>query len=213
MSSVLRNAQITGPAVELPLPEAMQRDHVTSVEGYSDEEMAAAQASAYELGERAARADLLPVQARLEAESRAAVQAFAQAVADTQEARARLLDEASDELVAFAFAIASRIVRLELESRPEAVVPLVRETLERAASAERVHLRLAPLDHRYLVAHPEELPEAFGGAGIRLRADSSLRPGSVVLETEAGNLDGRVETQLEEIERALRASRTEEAGA
>jgi flagellar assembly protein FliH len=42
-----------------------------------------------------------------------------------------------------------------------------------------------------------------GGLAVEVVADAAREPGSVVFESERGNLDASVESQLREIERGL----------
>jgi flagellar biosynthesis/type III secretory pathway protein FliH len=57
------------------------------------------------------------------------------------------------------------------------------------------------------VAHVREraaaLPETTGGAALELVADPDLAPGDVVVETEAGQVDGRIASRLEGFRAAL----------
>lgn len=202
---------VSGPAYLVPLPASMRPDaKLAFVPGYTEEEMEQARSDAFEAGREAARAAMLPVQARLEGELDRIAKNMQAALGALAEERLELVHGAADSVIRFAFEIAARIVRVELVSRPEAIVPLVREALERAASAERIVVRLSPRDHAFLREHETKLPEAAGLPGLRLRADSSLSPGGLVVETEEGNLDARLETQLERIAEALRAPETSE---
>ena len=132
------------------------------------------------------------------------------AAGELRAARARVLEDAADEVVGLAFAVARRVLRREVEADPAAALPLVRELLQRAAAGTQVTVRLSPRDHA-MIAGREALPESAGLEGVHFRLDANITPGGVLVETAAGGLDGTMETQLELIEEALRAPREEAA--
>jgi flagellar biosynthesis/type III secretory pathway protein FliH len=144
----------------------------------------------------------------LEERTGSAVADLHEAARGLREAHARLLEEAADEVTGLALAVARRILRREVEADPEVVLPLVRELLQRAAAGTQVTVHLSPRDHAILSAH-DALPESAGLEGVHFRLDAGVTPGGVLVETAAGGLDGRIETQLELIEAALRAPREE----
>jgi flagellar assembly protein FliH len=113
--------------------------------------------------------------------------------------RARFRREAEADLIALALAIARRVLRREVAVDPEALHGLVLGALEKMQSQEIRRVRVHP-SHAAMVAAC--LREA-GGLAVEVVADGAREPGAVVLETERGNLDASVESQLREIERGL----------
>jgi len=115
----------------------------------------------------------------------------------------RVLENAAEEVVSLAYRIAEKILRRAVEQDPSAVIPLVRDLLQRSATHTSLTVRLSPPDHAFLKANLEPVPEAAAIEGLRLRPDPSVRPGGCVVETEAGRFDGLLETQLERIAEVL----------
>jgi flagellar assembly protein FliH len=176
---------------------------------YSERDLAGAVAQAEERGRAAARADLAGLRAEIEAQGRREAAGLLAAAKSLRGERAALLTEATEGVVELAFAIARTVLRREVEADPLAVVPLVRELLQRSASAGGLVVRLAPRDHEAIARHLTALPEAKGMEGLRLRSDPQITPGGCLVEAEEGRLDGRIETQLERIEAALRKKEPE----
>jgi flagellar biosynthesis/type III secretory pathway protein FliH len=171
---------------------------------YTEEEMETARREATADGVARARAEQEEARRRCEAETRAAVADFLSTARALVEARQSVLREAAEGVADLAIGIAARILRREVETDGRAVVPVLRELLQRAATATQITVRLSPRDHAILLAGLHEIPEATGVEGLRLRADSGVTPGGCVIETEAGSLDARLETQLERVDAALR---------
>jgi len=91
------------------------------------------------------------------------------------------------------------VLRREVAVDPEALHGLVLGAFEKMQSQEIRRVRVHP-SHAAMVAAC--LREA-GGLAVEVVADAAREPGAVILETERGNLDASVESQLREIERGL----------
>ncbi|HZZ84409.1 MAG TPA: FliH/SctL family protein [Anaeromyxobacteraceae bacterium] len=118
-------------------------------------------------------------------------------------ARDRLLEAAREELVELALAIAAKVLRRALASERDAVCELVGAALAEARGQGRVRVRLHPDDVVSAAEHRGSLAQAAGTEALELVEDASLCRGDAVVETEAGLVDARVETQLAALRRAL----------
>jgi len=116
--------------------------------------------------------------------------------AELEAARERALADAEPELRALALAVAGRVIGRAVEAEPVAVA-VAERALRRARLRRRLTLRAHPGD---LGALGEALPRlrALAAPGeLALAEDATVGRGGVRLETEAGEVDARVETQLE----------------
>jgi flagellar assembly protein FliH len=106
--------------------------------------------------------------------------------------------------VKFAFGIAERIIRKEISVDRNIVVAQIKEGIRRVLGVETVKIRV----------HPEDLPlvreqkagiQASGDAlrEIVVEGDESLEPGDCIIESDMGNIDARITTQLKQIENVL----------
>jgi flagellar assembly protein FliH len=139
-------------------------------------------------GRQQAAAELQPVMGRL-----------ARSIEEMGSLRARFRREAEADLIELSIAIARRVLRRELAVDPEALHGLVLAALEKLQSQEIRRVKVHP-SHAAMVAAC--LREA-GGSAVEVVPDAAREPGAVVFETERGNLDASVESQLREIERGL----------
>jgi len=140
-------------------------------------------------GEAAARGVLQPVLERL-----------AHSIDLVAGLRARVRKEAEADLVKLSVAIARRILHRELSVDPEAILGLMKVALEKLQAQEIHRVRV----HPDLEAVVRAALERFAaGRSVQVVSDRGREPGAVVFETERGNLDASVETQLQEIGRGL----------
>ena len=114
--------------------------------------------------------------------------------------RNRIRKEAESDLVKLSIAIARRILHRELSVDPEAISGLMKAALEKLQSQEICRAKVHP-SHAALVSGC--LQQIVTGHSVEVIADPSCELGAVVFETERGNLDASVESQLGEIERGL----------
>jgi type III secretion system HrpE/YscL family protein len=167
--------------------------------------LAASQAEAARVREavHAEREELLRAAAHagLE-EGRARAAAALAEVAAAREASLRALD---GEVAAVALEVARRILG-EALGRPDAVVELARRALERVRSRREVLLRVNPEDLPHVREGLPALAALLERApSLGLREDPGVERGGVVVETEAGRVEARVEAQLALLEQALGA--------
>jgi len=158
----------------------------------SEPDLAAVRQAGFREGEAAARA-------QAQAEVQPALEQLARAARELAALRPRLREQAEEDLIRLAVAIARRVVRRELTVDPQTITGLAKAALEQLAAGEPARLRVHP-EHEAIVRR--FLADA-GQASITVAGDATLAPGSAVFETGRGNLDASAETQLAEIERGL----------
>ena len=176
-----RHAETSPPFTrELVAPDpAAGLDRAAFERGYREGEQAAM---------AAAEQRLLPSRERLE-----------ESIRQLSKLRQYLYQHAEQELVKLAFAIAAKIVRREIRLDRDIVSTLVRISLEKVSQASTARVRLNPEDYRYLAAAQAEDDSHGFGAGVVLVEDVSVELGGCVVETDAGDVDARIEVQLQEI--------------
>jgi flagellar assembly protein FliH len=140
-------------------------------------------------GRNRAAADMQPVIERL-----------TRSIQEIANLRARLRHEAEADVVQLALAIARRVIRREMAADPDALRGLVMAALEKLQGQEISRVKVHP-SHQAMVKSC--LQQALSGGLVEVIADQSREVGSVIFETTRGNLDGSVDSQLQEIERGL----------
>jgi flagellar biosynthesis/type III secretory pathway protein FliH len=110
----------------------------------------------------------------------------------------RVLEAATADLRRLGLAIAERIVRAEIEADPGRLTGVVAGVVARHAACARL----------VVSCHPDQvavLELACRGAApnLAVRADAGLAPWDFTVSSDRGEVDGRLATQLLEIERRL----------
>ncbi|MCH8273671.1 MAG: hypothetical protein IH851_02670 [Armatimonadetes bacterium] len=96
--------------------------------------------------------------------------------------------------------IAKKIVSRELETRPDAVLEIVREAVGRVRNAVSARVRVNPFDLPALEERKEDVCASAGSVSeIEMVGDDTLSRGSVIIESESGVVDATVESKLDHI--------------
>lgn len=111
-----------------------------------------------------------------------------------------------DVIVEIAFEALAKILGEAAPTRA-GVLAVVRELLVKAGERERLLVRVAPVDHALLEQHRAQLLPGDDGRMIDLVADERVELGGCLVETTGGTLDGRLETQLQQLVEILTAAR------
>jgi flagellar assembly protein FliH len=119
----------------------------------------------------------------------------------------RVAEQARGDAIEIGFQVASRILESEVRSNPEALFTLVRSALRKAGDSRRVVVRMAPGDAATVDSGRERLGEgSLTAARVEVVPDASLGPGDCIVETDFGQVDGRLSTRLSEARRAVKAA-------
>ena len=96
--------------------------------------------------------------------------------------------------------IAQKLIRRELNVRPELATEMIAAALELAAGNPQIRVKLHPDDLAHLGAGAAEVVRTLAACGeATLVPDASLSPGGCLVETRHGIIDARLETQLDRI--------------
>jgi flagellar assembly protein FliH len=178
-------------ATQAPLPEDASR--IAQLQQQAEQRVRESYAAGMRDGEAAARS-------RSAADLQQMMERMARSIDETAGLRARMRAEAESDMVRLSLAIARRVLRRELAMDPEALHGLVLGALEKLQGQELTRVRVHPA-HASLVAAC--LRQNSAATNFEVVPDPSREPGALIFETQRGNLDASVESQLQEIERGL----------
>lgn len=165
--------------------DAERREREAQARGYAEGEAA---------GRRAGAEALTPVLER-----------FRQSISQVEKFRRQIYHNAEQEAVALALALATKIVGYEVRANSEVVLHTVRRAMQKVVDHERIRIRLNPADLQTVQNHlvqfgslTEDLEQ------VTFEADERITSGGCRVETNFGDIDARIESQLEAVERTLR---------
>jgi flagellar assembly protein FliH len=115
-----------------------------------------------------------------------------------------LLNQARQDMVRLAFAIAAKVIRRETSLSPDIAVRNVESAVELTANKTDITIRLSPADIASVQEFLPQLHRRFSDMkSVKVVADEAVSRGGCLLTTTSGSVDADIKTQMEEIEKAL----------
>ncbi len=117
---------------------------------------------------------------------------------------ASLQDEVGVAVLALAFDVARQVLRTELATQPESMLPAIREALDLAGSSgqpgAQAQLMLCPADAALVREHLHDLLQA---GQWRIVEDNTIASGGCRIVTGSGAIDATVATRWQRVSQAL----------
>jgi flagellar assembly protein FliH len=176
------NSSFEFPELVVPRPAA---ERLAASEAAHEAALEAAGVEGYEEGLAAGRAEVSATVRTLEAAAAHLDQASAAAAAAVEPVAVEL-----------ALRIAGKVLGGELETRPEAVLEVVRGALRRLTEPLPATLLVNPEDAEMVRDAIDELSVEHGG-DLTVREDRRVERGGCLLQTAAGEVDAQIRAQLE----------------
>jgi flagellar assembly protein FliH len=117
--------------------------------------------------------------------------------------RQNILQQAEADVIALAFHVARKIIQHEATCNPEILATTLRRAFAHVMDRDRVVVRVNPAELQR--AHQLKADLLHTVAGLRhlsLEGDEMVRPGGCLVESSCGEIDARLESQLEELEQS-----------
>lgn len=105
--------------------------------------------------------------------------------------------------------IAEKVIKRELEMK-STIQGNMKESLRKVLGANNVLVRLNPDDYLELTEDGSDFLNDGAYSRMKFESDDRINKGGCFVETEIGNVDSRVSTQLNEIKKQLEATYSEE---
>jgi flagellar assembly protein FliH len=112
-----------------------------------------------------------------------------------------------NEVVDLALAIARKVICREIEVDKEVVVCVAREALAKVEAPGKIKIKLNPSDLQFIDETKYQLSELIGNIdNVTLEAEGNIQSGGCVVETDLGEIDARIENQLQSVEESFRSA-------
>jgi flagellar assembly protein FliH len=123
-----------------------------------------------------------------------------------QDKRGEILSDTEREIIDLVLLISRKVVKTISESQREVVVSNVIQALQKVKDRGDVTIRVNLADLDLATAHTAEFIKTLEGAkSIHVAEDSSVDSGGCVIETDFGEIDARISSQLAELEAKILA--------
>jgi flagellar assembly protein FliH len=118
-----------------------------------------------------------------------------------QDKRADILTETEQQVIDLVLLMSRKVIKVISESQRAVVVSNVVQALRKVKARGNILIRVNLLDVKLATEHIKNFIQMVEGAkGIQVVEDSTVDPGGCVIETDFGEIDARISSQLAELE-------------
>jgi len=115
--------------------------------------------------------------------------------------------EIEKEVVELALAIAKQVICQEISIDRDIVVCVAREALAKVEDPGSVKIKLSPSDLQFVKETRSQLSNLIQNIeNVTFEAAENIQSGGCIIETELGEIDARIEKQLEAVEESFRTA-------
>jgi flagellar assembly protein FliH len=122
-----------------------------------------------------------------------------------QERRGEILVETEQQIIDLALLVSRKVVKVISESQKEVVIANVSEALKKVKGRGTVIIRVNTADLQLSTEHVKDfIQQLEGSSAIQVQEDFSIDQGGCIIETDFGEIDARISSQLAELEAKIR---------
>lgn len=108
----------------------------------------------------------------------------------------------SQLVIETSFTIAEKIIQREIEKESN-IINVIESCLKKVLTANSILIKLNPEDYEFVINDIKELNKSIDVSKIKFEKDDLIQKGGCLVETEIGNADARISSQLNELKRKL----------
>jgi flagellar biosynthesis/type III secretory pathway protein FliH len=121
--------------------------------------------------------------------------------------REETYEQIEKEVVELALAIAQKVICHEITTDRETVVCVAREALAKVDDPGKIKIKMSPADLQFINETKDQLSNLISDIdNVTLEAEDSIQSGGCVIETDLGEIDARIEKQLQAVEESFRST-------
>jgi flagellar assembly protein FliH len=122
-----------------------------------------------------------------------------------QDKRAEILAETEQQIIDLVLLIARKVVKVISEDQSSVIKANVVQALRKVKGKGNIIIRVNTADLQLTTGHVKEFIQLLEGNNtIQVAEDSTVDPGGCVIETDFGEIDARIASQLAELETKIR---------
>jgi flagellar assembly protein FliH len=118
-----------------------------------------------------------------------------------QDKRMEILAETEQQIIDLVLLIARKVIKVISESQRNVVISNVVQALRKVKGRGNIIIRVNLVDVKLTTEHTKKFIQLLEGVqSIQVLEDSSVDPGGCIIETDFGEIDARISSQLAELE-------------
>lgn len=132
-------------------------------------------------------------------------QALASVLEEVSRLRESLAHNSRQDMLRLVMAVAEQIIRREVAADTGLILAIIENALQSSVRADHYRIRISPVDlEKVTQQKPLFLASISGLKNLSIEADASISPGGCRVDSDLGDVDATLETQLEAIQQVLK---------
>jgi flagellar assembly protein FliH len=121
-----------------------------------------------------------------------------------QDKRVEILSETEQQIVDLVLLISRKVIKIISENQRNVVISNVVQALRKVKGRGNILVKVNMLDVKLSTEHKKEFIDMVEGAkSVQIVEDTTVDPGGCVIETDFGEIDARISSQLAELEQKI----------
>jgi flagellar assembly protein FliH len=118
-----------------------------------------------------------------------------------QDKRAEILAETEQEIIDLVLLISRKVIKVISENQRNMVISNVVQALRKVKGRGNIIIRINMVDLKLTTEHVKDFTQLVEGSkSLQIVEDSTIDPGGCIIETDFGEIDARISSQLAELE-------------
>jgi flagellar assembly protein FliH len=118
-----------------------------------------------------------------------------------QDKRVEILAETEQQIIDLVLLISRKVIKVISENQRNVVIPNVVQALRKVKGRGTIIIRVNLADVKLTTEHTKKFIQLLEGAqSVQVVEDSSVDPGGCIIETDFGEVDARISSQIAELE-------------
>lgn len=133
-----------------------------------------------------------------------ALEAMSAIVKEMSALKKSILENLEGEIVQLSLAIAERVIHVEATTNREVIRGVLKEAIKNIGDREDMKIRVHPQDFQFMIEIKNDFLQSFDGIrNMTFTEDESIQRGGAIIETVCGEVDARLDQQLNEMKTAM----------
>jgi len=118
--------------------------------------------------------------------------------------RKKIIEQASEDILNLSIQMAAKVTHSEISTRPEVLMNILAEAANKISDRDQVTVKVNAADFEFIKSKREQVEDLIDGVKkLNIVADKKVGPGGVIIETQMGYVDARLETKMAVIQEAF----------
>jgi len=131
---------------------------------------------------------------------------FRHALLDLEKVKKKNYLNAEKETVNLSLSIARKIVCHEVSINKEVVLNVIKQAFKKVVDHEKIKIKISPSDFKFIEQSEFKISKIIDNIDkVAFEEDKNISDGGCIIETNLGDIDARIEEQLQVVEEAFRS--------